>query len=163
MENCCSPECLSVTHLPLSEQVILRSGKQVGNKVFRKGKSEKLTYKHSGVLSDTPLAKAQESSDIRHKINPKQREKKALLGKISHYYVKAQVGLFELANEELHSGDTLLISGPTTGNETIVLTKMTVNGQENTVAKPGDKLTFEAPFRLRLSDKVYKILPQDLN
>jgi UPF0176 protein len=40
---------------------------------------------------------------------------------------------------------------------------MTVNGQENTVAKPGDKLTFEVPFRLRLSDKVYKILPQDLN
>lgn len=163
MENCCSQECLSITHLPLAEQVKIRSGKQVGNKVFRKGKSEKLTFKHSGVLSDISLAKAQETTDIRHKINLKQREKKLLLGKISHYYVKAQVGLFELENEELHSGDTLLISGPTTGNETIVLTKMTVNGQENTVAKPGDKLTFEVPFRLRLSDKVYKILPQDLN
>jgi UPF0176 protein len=35
---------------------------------------------------------------------------------------------------------------------------MVVNGQENTVAKSGDKVTFEVPFRLRLSDKVYKIL-----
>jgi UPF0176 protein len=42
MENCCSTECLEITHLPLAEQVKLRRGKQVGNKVFRKGKSEKL-------------------------------------------------------------------------------------------------------------------------
>ena len=163
MENCCSQECLSVTHLPLAEQVKLRSGKQVGNKVFRKGKSEKLLFKHSGELSDIPLAKAQHSTDIRQKINTNHREKKVLLGKVAHYYVKAKVGLFELENEHLHTGDTLLIVGPTTGNEKVALTKMAVNGLENTVAKTGDKVTFEVPFRLRLSDKVYKILQQDLN
>jgi UPF0176 protein len=93
--------------------------------------------------------------------HPKLREKKLLLGKISHYYVKAQIGLFELENQELQSGETLLISGPTTGNQKVILEKMVVNGQENTMAKSGDKVTFETPFRLRLSDKVYKILPQE--
>jgi len=162
MENCCSTECLEVTHLPLAEQVILRSGKQVGNKVFRKGKSDKLLFKHSGELSDTVLALANPDLDqttdlkpvtIRQKINVK----KVLLGKAEHYYVKAQVGLFLIENDELHFGDKILISGPTTGNEEFVLDKMLVNGNESAVAKSGDKVTFEVPFRVRLSDKLFKI------
>ena len=154
MENCCSTECLEITHLPLVEQVKLRTGKQVGNKVFRKGKSESLKFKHSGELTDTALATAEKPKDIRQKI----KIKKTLLGKAEHYYVKAQVGLFTIENQELNSGDKILISGPTTGNQEMVLDKMMVNGTENTMAKIGDKVTFEVPFRIRLSDKLYKIL-----
>jgi UPF0176 protein len=154
MENCCSSECLEITHLPLAEQVKLRSGKQVGNKVFRKGKSDKLLFKHSGELSDHALAKSQETKDIRQKI----KIKKVLIGKVEHYYVKAQVGLFIIENHELNIGDTILISGPTTGNEELVLEKMLVNGAENSVASIGDKVTFEVPFRVRLSDKLFKII-----
>ena len=154
MENCCSTECLEITHLPLVEQVKLRTGKQVGNKVFRKGKSESLKFKHSGELTDTALATASKPTDIRQKI----KVKKTLLGKAEHYYVKAQVGLFIIENQELNSGDKILISGPTTGNQEMVLNKMMVNGTENTMAKIGDKVTFEVPFRIRLSDKLYKIL-----
>jgi UPF0176 protein len=40
----------------------------------------------------------------------------------------------------------------------ILLDKMLVNGNENTVAKIGDKVTFEVPFRVRLSDKLFKII-----
>jgi UPF0176 protein len=154
MENCCSTECLEITHLPLVEQVKLRTGKQVGNKVFRKGKSESLKFKHSGELTDTALATAQKSTDIRQKI----KIKKVLLGKAEHYYVKAQVGLFTIESQELNSGDKILISGPTTGNQEIILDKMMVNGTESTQAKTGDKVTFVVPFRIRLSDKLYKIL-----
>jgi UPF0176 protein len=154
MENCCSTECLEITHLPLAEQVKLRRGKQVGNKVFRKGKSENLKFKHSGELSDIALAKAQETKDIRQKI----KVKKVLLGKAEHYFVKAQVGLFILEKNEVQLGDKILISGPTTGNQELVLEKMFVNGSENSSAKVGDKITFEVPFRIRLSDKLYKIL-----
>ena len=154
MENCCSTECLEITHLPLVEQVKLRTGKQVGNKVFRKGKSESLKFKHSGELTDTALATASKPTDIRQKI----KVKKTLLGKAEHYYVKAQVGLFIIENQELNLGDKILISGPTTGNQEMVLNKMMVNGTENTMAKIGDKVTFEVPFRIRLSDKLYKIL-----
>jgi UPF0176 protein len=154
MENCCSTECLEIIHLPLVDQVRLRTGKQVGNKVFRKGKSESLKFKHSGELSDTALATAPKSTDIRQKI----KIKKVLLGKAEHYYVKAQVGLFIIENQELNLGDKILISGPTTGNQEMILDKMLVNGTENTTAKIGDKVTFEVPFRIRLSDRLYKIL-----
>lgn len=164
MENCCSVECLEITHLPLAEQVTLRRGIQVGNKVFRKGKSEKLKFKHSGdlrarleqakQLSDTPLATATKSSDIRQKI----KVKKVLVAKAEHYYVKAQVGLFIIENHELKLGDRILISGPTTGNQELILEKMLVNGNENASATIGDKVTFEVPFRVRLSDKLFKIL-----
>ncbi len=158
MENCCSTECLNTIHLPLVEQVKLRRGIQVGNKVFRKGKSDKLLFKHSGELSDKSLAVAenreQKPKDIRQKI----KIKKVLLGKAEHYYVKAQVGLFIIQNNELNVGDKLLISGPTTGTEEYILGKMLVNGKEISTANPGDKVTFEVPFRVRLSDKLYKII-----
>jgi UPF0176 protein len=130
----------------------------VGNKVFRKGKSDKLLFKHSGELSDKSLAVAenreQKPKDIRQKI----KVKKVLLGKAEHYYVKAQVGLFIIQNNELNVGDKLLISGPTTGSEEYILEKMLVNGNEISTAIPGDKVTFEVPFRVRLSDKLHKII-----
>lgn len=154
MENCCSSECQEITHLPYEEQIKLRSGKQVGNKVFRKGKSESLKFKHSGELSDNALATAAKTNDIRQKI----KVKKTLIGKAEHYYVKAQIGLFTIENNELNLGDKILISGPTTGNQELILEKMFVNGYEGTQAKAGDKLTFAVPFRIRLSDKLYKIL-----
>ena len=154
MENCCSAECLETTHLPLVEQVKLRRGIQIGNKIFRKGKSDKLLFKHSGELSDISLAKSDKSVVIRQK----NKVKKMILGKAEHYYVKAQVALFIIENNELKIGDTILISGPTTGNEELILEKMLVNGKENTFAKPGDKVTFETPFRIRLSDKLFKII-----
>ena len=80
------------------------------------------------------------------------------MGKAEHYYVKAQVALFLIENNEFQIGDKVLISGPTTGNVDLVLEKMLVNGNESAVAKSGDKVTFEVPFRVRLSDKLYKII-----
>ena len=103
--------------------------------------------------SSPALATASKSNDIRQKI----KLKKVLLGNVHHYYAKAQVGLFMIENNELNLGDRILITGPTTGNQELVLEKMMVNGSENSVAKIGDKVTFEVPFRVRLSDKLYKI------
>jgi len=159
MENCCSTECLDIIHMPLVDQVRLRTGKQVGNKVFRKGKSENLKFKHSGELPNTALAVSEtrggaKPADIRQKI----KVKKVLLGKAEHYYVKAQVAQFTIENQELNLGDKILISGPTTGNQELILDQMIVNGAATTTAKFGDKVTFEVPFRIRLSDKLYKIV-----
>ena len=154
MDNCCSTECLDIIHMPLVDQVRLRTGKQVGNKVFRKGKSDSLKFKHSGELPNTSLATAEKPLDIRQKI----KVKKVLLGKAEHYYVKAQVGLFTIENHELNTGDKILISGPTTGNQELILEKMIVNEAQATTAKIGDRVTFEVPFRIRLSDKFYKIV-----
>ena len=154
MENCCSSECQEIIHMPLVEQVKLRRGVKNGNMIFRKGKSDKLSFKNSGELSDKSLAVAQKPEDIRKKI----KTKKILLGKAEHYYTKASVGLFIIENNELNIGDKIIISGPTTGNEILILEKMFVNGSENTLAKAGEKVTMSLPFRIRLSDKLYKIL-----
>jgi UPF0176 protein len=45
MEHCCSQECVDVIHLPEEEQKRLRSGLRNSNKIFKKGRSEKLKYK----------------------------------------------------------------------------------------------------------------------
>ena len=153
MENCCSTECQEIIHMSLVDQVKLRRGIKNGNKIFRKGKSDKLVYKHSGELSDVALATFKNPTAIRQKI----KIKKTLIGKAEHYYTKASVGLFIIENKELTIGDKILISGPTTGNEEMLLEKMFVNGAENILAKLGDKVTFAVPFRIRLSDKLYKL------
>jgi UPF0176 protein len=156
MENSCSAECQEIIHMSLVDQVKLRRGIKNGNMIFRKGKSDKLVYKHSGektVSKFQTLTQLNSNKDIRQKI----KIKKTLLGKVEHYYTKASVGLFIIENNELNVGDKILISGPTTGNEELLLEKMFVNGAENTLAKLGDKVTFELPFRIRLSDKLYKL------
>ena len=153
MENCCSEECQNIIHLPLDEQIKLRRGIQVGNKIFRKGKSEALKFKKSGNLPNKPLAKA-ETTNIRQKITVK----KVLLGKAEHYYTKSKIAQFLIENDELSIGDKILISGPTTGEQEMTITEIFANGNSCQGAKPGDQITFPTPFRIRLSDKLYKIL-----
>ncbi|WP_288438556.1 rhodanese-related sulfurtransferase [uncultured Chryseobacterium sp.] len=153
MENCCSTECLDTIHLPWDEQVKLRKGLQVGNKVFRKGKSDALKFKKSGDLPDKPLAKA-ETKNIRQKI----AVKKELIGKAEHYYSKSKIAQFLIENKELSVGDNVLISGPTTGEQEVTITEIYANGGPCETAKPGDQITFELPFRVRLSDKLYRIV-----
>ena len=153
MENCCSTECLDIYHLPLEEQVKLRKGKEVGNKVFRKGKSEALKFKSSGELPNQPLAKA-ETKNIRQKI----AIKKVLIGKAEHYYTKSKIAQFLIESNELSLGDKVLISGPTTGEREFTISKIFVKGNYCDTAKEGEQVTFEIPFRIRLSDKLYKIL-----
>ena len=92
------------------------------------------------------------------KIIQKIKIKKVSIGKVEHYYAKAQVGLFIIENQGIKLGDTILISGPTTGIETLQIDKMFVNGTENSVATMGDKVTMHLPFRVRLSDKIFKVL-----
>lgn len=165
MEHCCSTECLEITHLPLAEQVALRAGKQVGNKIFRKGKSEALKFKHSGQLEGVSLAKATDFNVGATVFEPKTKtlrqriaQKKVLVGKGQHYYSKSQVGQFILEKAELQLGDKVLISGPTTGEQELVVENMYVNGQPGTNAVAGDKVTMSVPFKVRASDKLYKVL-----
>ena len=155
MENTCSTECQETIHLPYEEQVARRKGLQVGNKVFRKGKSEALKFKNSGQLSTETLAFAKpETKDVRQKI----KVKKILVGKGEHYYSKSKIGQFLIENKELSDGDKVLIIGPTTGEQELTISQLFVNGTSAENAKIGDQITFELPFRIRLSDKLYKII-----
>lgn len=160
MENCCSTACQEIIHMPLVEQVKLRRGVKNGNMIFRKGKSENLKFKHSGELSDIALAKASPEEMVAQKpvqIRQKIKIKKYLIGKAEHYFTKSSIAQFLIEKQELKVNDTVLIVGPTTGEEKLTIEKMFVNGQESEVANVGDKVTFAVPFRVRLSDKIYRL------
>lgn len=152
-DNCCSEACQDIIHLPEEEQRALRRGVMNGNMIFKKGKSDRLKFKKSGeTVSDVALASAPKVKTVRPRI------KKTLVGRGEHYFPKAEVGQFVIENNELHVGDTVLVSGPTTGEQQLVIEKMRVNGQDATVAVKGDKVTFNLPFRIRLSDKLFKVI-----
>jgi UPF0176 protein len=153
MHNTCSADCLEIIQLPLDEQVARRRGVMNGNMIFKKGKSERLTFKKTGEeVSDIALAVAPKTRPA-----AKQKIKKTLIGKGEHYYPKAEVGQFSIENQELKVGDTIFISGPSTGEQTVVVDKMFVNGKEGDVAVKGDRVTLNLPFRVRLSDKLFKL------
>lgn len=150
MQNTCSTECLEVIQLPVEEQKLLRRGVNKGNMIFKKGKSDKLSFKKSGELPDVAIATA--PKPVRARI------RKTLVGKGEHYYPKAGVGQFTIEQGELKAGDKIIISGPTTGEQQLTVENMRVNGNEGTTATAGDKVTFNLPFRIRLSDKLYRVI-----
>ncbi|MFP5437680.1 MAG: rhodanese-related sulfurtransferase [Bacteroidia bacterium] len=150
MQNTCSTECLEIVQLPEEEQKALRRGIMKGNMIFKKGKSDKLNFKKSGELPDVAIAIA--PKPIRSRI------RKTLIGKGEHYYPKAGVGQFTIEQGELKAGDKIIISGPTTGEQQLTVENMRVNGNEGDTANAGDKVTFNLPFRIRLSDKLYRVL-----
>ncbi|AWH84496.1 hypothetical protein HYN59_04905 [Flavobacterium album] len=149
MHNTCSVECLDYIQLPLDEQVRRRRGIMNGNMIFKKGRSTNISLKEIGEAADIAIAP-------KVKPSPRQRIKKVLVGKGEHYYPKAGVGQFSVEGE-LKLGDTVLISGPTTGDHKLVIDKMFVNGNEADTASAGDRVTLNLPFRIRLSDKLFKL------
>jgi UPF0176 protein len=160
MENCCSTSCVETIYLPLEEQEKRRKGLKNGNMIFQKGKSPALKFKQNSErnifeeIAQKPVKVSAVTQIRKRKLTT---ERKIYIGKGQHYFTKAQVGQFLIENQELNTGDTIFISGPTTGNEKMQVGTMLINGIENTTAKPGDKVTFVVPFKIRESDKMYKI------
>ena len=85
-------------------------------------------------------------------------QKKVYLGKGEHYYEKAQVGQFKMDAYDMNIGDTILITGPTTGAKEMVLQEMFVNDEPAEKASKGDEVTIKLDFKVRRSDKLYKIV-----
>jgi UPF0176 protein len=153
MEGCCSTECSTVIHLPEEEQKAIRRGIKNGNKIFKKGKSEVLTFKNN--LKSNGVFVAEEPKPGAKK---ELKVKKQYIGKGTHFYTKANIGQFLIEENEIKIGDTILIKGSTTGEQQMVLDEMFVNEMASEKAVSGDTCTFKLPFRIRLSDKLYKIL-----
>jgi len=85
-------------------------------------------------------------------------QKKVYLGKGMHYFPKAEIGEFKIEAYDLAVGDTILITGPTTGAQEMELKSMFVNDKEAQTATKGDEVTMKLDFRIRPSDKLYKIV-----
>jgi UPF0176 protein len=155
MQGCCSDACVTISQLPDDEQKALRTGIKNGNKIFRKGKSEVLTYKNTNVAPNEAVAITPKKVSRVTKTNP---IKKILVGKATHYFPKTSIGQFEITNQSISKGDSILIKGTSTGEEKLVLGQFYVNGLESHEALTGQSITISVPFRIRLSDKIYKII-----
>lgn len=85
-------------------------------------------------------------------------QKKVYVGKGKHYFPKTGIAEFSLEAYSVKKGDKILITGPTTGVQELWIEDMMVNDQKKEEATKGDSLTLKIPFRIRLSDKLYKIV-----
>ena len=85
-------------------------------------------------------------------------QKKVYVGKGVHFFPKANIGEFKVEAFDLKVGDKILITGPTTGARETEIKEMYVNDVEGTFAKKGDNITIRLDFRIRPSDKLYKIV-----
>ncbi len=88
----------------------------------------------------------------------KATQRKVYVGKGVHFFPKSSIGEFKIEAYDLKIGDTLLIQGPTTGTKELELAEMLVNDQSQNTATKGDSITVPLPFRIRLSDKLYKLV-----
>ncbi|SFE50196.1 oxygen-dependent tRNA uridine(34) hydroxylase TrhO [Flavobacterium xueshanense] len=153
MEGCCSAECVSVIRLPEEEQKAIRRGIKNGNKIFKKGKSDVLTFKNNEETHGVFVAEKPKTA-----VKKEPKIKKMYIGKGTHFFPKPSIGQFLIEENEIKIGDTILIKGATTGEQKIVIKEMLVNDLEKEKAVSGDTCTFKLPFRIRLSDKLYKIV-----
>ncbi len=85
-------------------------------------------------------------------------QKKVYVGKGTHYFPKANIGQFKIEAYDIKAGDKILITGPNTGAQELVIDEMFVNDRVSEKATKGDHCTLKLPFRIRLSDKLYKIV-----
>lgn len=85
-------------------------------------------------------------------------QKKVYVGKGVHFFQKAGIGEFKIEAYDIKQGDKILITGPSTGAQEMVIEEMYVNEKIAEKATKGDSCTFKLPFRVRLSDKLYKIV-----
>ena len=85
-------------------------------------------------------------------------QKKVYIGKGTHYFPKPQIGEFKIEAFDISLGDTILITGPTTGAKELEINEMFVNDQKLSKGSKGDTVTIPLGFRIRPSDKLYKII-----
>ncbi len=86
-------------------------------------------------------------------------QKKVYVGKGRHFYPKSNVAEFMIEAYDLAVGDKILIQGPTTGSQEMVVEAMRVDQKPEAIkASKADVITFKTEFRVRPSDKLYKIV-----
>jgi putative protease len=85
--------------------------------------------------------------------------RKVYLGKGTNYFQKVGVGEFLIETKALNIGDSILITGPTTGVMETTVKEIRVDDKSVTSAEKGAYCSLPLPGRIRRSDKLYEIVP----
>ena len=85
-----------------------------------------------------------------------EEKKENLVGKITHYFGKIEVGIVELS-KGLSVGDTIHIKGSTTDFEQTV-DSMQVEHESIEKAKKGDVIGLKVKDKVKEGDEVYRVL-----
>jgi len=83
-------------------------------------------------------------------------KRKLYLGKITNYFAKINVAEIKLENGDLKKGETILITGPTTGVVEYLVDEVRVDLKVAETALKGELCSIKTTDYLRRSDKVYK-------
>ncbi|MBK7625878.1 MAG: U32 family peptidase [Bacteroidales bacterium] len=83
-------------------------------------------------------------------------KRKLYIGKITNYFTKLNVAEIKLENGDLKKGDTILITGPTTGVVEYTADEIRVDLKVTEIALKGELCSIKTEEYLRRSDKVYK-------
>jgi len=91
-------------------------------------------------------------------------KRKIYIGKITNYFTKLNVAEIKLENGNLGKGETILITGPTTGVVEYLIDEIRVDLKVTDKALKGELCSIKTSEYLRRSDKVYKwVDAKDLN
>lgn len=83
-------------------------------------------------------------------------KRRIYLGKITNYFKKINVAEIKLENGDLRKGDTLIITGPTTGALEYLVSEIRVDLKETDRAMKGEYCSIKTDETMRRADKVYK-------
>ncbi len=82
--------------------------------------------------------------------------KKVYLGKVTNFFSRLNVAEVKLENGEMERGETILITGPTTGVIELSVGEIRVDLKETEKAGKGELCSIRVPDIVRRSDKIYK-------
>jgi putative protease len=87
--------------------------------------------------------------------------RKVYLGRVLNYYKRKKIAYMKIEADKINIGDSIYITGNTTGTVEVNIPNIINEGKEVTTAVKGDNITFECTNRIRENDKVYKIINVD--
>jgi putative protease len=88
----------------------------------------------------------------------KATEKKIYVGKVIKYFSKLGVAEFLMETNDLHVGDKILITGPTTGALFTNAGEIRVDLKPVELTEKGERFSMKTPEKVRPSDKLYKLI-----
>jgi len=87
-------------------------------------------------------------------------EKEIEVGKVDDYFAKVGVVALTITKDGIHVGDVLHFIGHTT-DLIVEVSSMQIEHETVKEAKVGDSVGIKVPDRVRIHDKVYKVIAEE--